>query len=111
MVASPDTLASSVPSRHDGEVIELNEPQIWTLIGVFAAALFGMLTLMSTMLTRLIRAEMRGLSGEIGGLKGEIGGLGAEIRRVEEVLSTKIDHLDRDVSSIARRGFGDPPAA
>ena len=58
----------------------MTEPQVWTLIGVFAAALFGMLTLMSTMFVRLINAKF-------------------------ETLEAKIDHLDRDVQAIARRVF------
>jgi len=58
----------------------VTEPQVWTLIGVFAAALFGMLTLMSTMFVRLINAKF-------------------------ETLEAKIDHLDRDVQAIARRVF------
>jgi hypothetical protein len=61
-------------------VLEVTEPQVWTLIGVFAAALFGMLTLMSTMFVRLINAKF-------------------------ETLEAKIDHLDRDVQAIARRVF------
>lgn len=39
----------------------MNEPQVWTLIGVFAAALFGMLTLMSTMFVRILRTEIQGI--------------------------------------------------
>ena len=58
----------------------MTEPQVWTLIGVFATALFGMLTLMSTMFVRFINAKF-------------------------ETLEVKIDHLDRDVQAIARRVF------
>ena len=65
----------------------MTEPQVWTLIGVFAAALFGMLTLMSTMFLNVIRAEIGGL---------------------ESRLSAKIEILDRDVQSIARRVFDEP---
>ena len=67
----------------------MNEPQVWTLIGVFAVALFGMLTLMSTMFLNVIKAE--------------IGGLRAE-------MNAKFDVLDRDIQAIARRVFGEPDA-
>ena len=67
----------------------MNEPQVWTLIGVLAAGLFVMLTLMSTMFLRVIRAEIGGL---------------------EARLTAKIDLLDRDVQAIARRVFGEPGA-
>ena len=76
-------------SSHNGEVISVTEPQVWTLIGVFAAGLFGMLTLMSTMFLNVIRAE--------------IGGLRAE-------MNAKLDLLDRDVQAIARHVFGEPGA-
>lgn len=62
-----------------------NDPQIWTLIGVFAAAMLGGFTLVVTSLTRVIRAE-------IGGLRGDITGLNA-----------RFDHLDRDVQGIIDR--------
>ena len=74
----------------------MTEPQVWTLIGVFAAGLFGMLTLMSTMFLNVIKAE-------IGGLRGEMSAL-------ESRLSAKIDALDRDVQAIARHVFGEPGA-
>lgn len=114
----------------------MNEPQVWTLIGVFAAALFGMLTLMSTMFLRVLRTEIGSVRTEIGSVRNEIGsvrnemdsvrneigalrgemnsGLSAvrtEIRRVEDVMTTRFEHLDRDVSAISRRVFPDPPAA
>ena len=79
----------------------MNEPQIWTLIGVFGAALFSMIGLVSSLFLRVLRAELHGVRSELLG----------EIRRVEGVLTARMDHLDRDVSSIARRVFGDPPAA
>ena len=36
----------------------MSEPQVWTLIGVFAASLFAVLTLLSTLFVRVIRAEI-----------------------------------------------------
>jgi hypothetical protein len=72
-------------------VLEVTEPQVWTLIGVFATALFGVLTLMSTMFLRVLRAE-------IGGLRGEMNA------KFERVVS-RFDHLDRDVQAVARRVF------
>lgn len=59
----------------------MNEPQIWVLIGVFAAAIFGMITIVSTLFVQVIKAE--------------IGGLRTEIRA-----------LDRDVSALYRHVLG-----
>ena len=89
-------------------MIEVSEPQLWTLIGVFAAALFGMLTLMSTMFLRVLRTEIGSVRTEIGSLRTE---MRTEIRRVEDVMATRFEHLGRDVSAISRRVFPDPPAA
>lgn len=59
----------------------MNEPQVWTLIGVFAAALFGMLTLMSTMFVRILRTEIQG-------------------------IHRRLDRLDADVNALMRHTFG-----
>ncbi|MFC4137918.1 MULTISPECIES: hypothetical protein [unclassified Microbacterium] len=70
----------------------MNEPQVWTLIGVFAAALFGMITLMSTMFIRIIRTE-------IGALRTEIS---SEFRGMHQ----RIDRLDSDVNALMKHSFG-----
>jgi len=104
-------------------MIELNEPQVWTLIAVFAAGMFGMLTLMSTMFTRMmshgfdgLRAEMGSLRGEMGSLRGEMGSLRTEMNtRFEavdarfEAIDSRFDHLDRDVQALVRRVFPEYP--
>lgn len=59
----------------------MTEPQVWTLIGVFATGLFGMMTLMSTMFVRIIRTEIQG------------------VRR-------RLDRLDADVNALMRHTFG-----
>lgn len=60
----------------------MTEPQVWTLIGVFAAIMLGGMTLMTTLLTRVVRSE---------------------IGRLE----VKFDALDREVSNLARRLWHD----
>ncbi|MGB3908908.1 MAG: hypothetical protein WBL06_00350 [Pseudolysinimonas sp.] len=42
----------------------MTQPQVWVLIGVFAAALFGMFSIVSTLFIRVIRSEIAGLRGE-----------------------------------------------
>ncbi len=59
----------------------MNEPQVWVLIGVIAAAMFGMITVVSTLFIHVVKAE--------------IGGLRSEIRT-----------LERDVSALYRHTFG-----
>jgi len=70
----------------------MNEPLVWTLIGVFAAGMFGMITVVSTMFVRVVR-------GEIGGLRAEIKGDIAELR-------SEIRSLDRDVNALMKHTFG-----
>lgn len=62
----------------------MNEPQVWVLIGVFAASMFGMITVVSTLFIHVVKAE-------IGGLRTEVLG---EIRA-----------LDRDVTALYRNTF------
>ena len=46
-------------------MIALTEPQVWTIIGVFSATMIGLITLVSTLFLRVIKAEIGGLRGEM----------------------------------------------
>ncbi len=70
----------------------MTEPQVWGLIGVFAAALFGMFTIVSTLFIRVIRAE--------------IGGLRSEMLGRFDLLEQRVDGLDRDVQALVKHTFG-----
>lgn len=70
----------------------MNEPQVWTLIGIFASALFGIMTIMSTLFVRIVRSEIAGLRIE---MKGELEGLRSDVRG-----------LDRDISALMEHTFG-----
>lgn len=77
----------------------MTEPQVWVLIGVFAAALFGMFTIVSTLFIRVIRSEISGLRGEFTGLRGEM------MARFD-LLEQRVDGLDRDVQALVKHTFG-----
>ena len=77
----------------------MTEPQVWTLIAVFTTLMFGMLTVVSTLFVRVVRAE-------IGGVRSEIGGVRSEIHRLEEKFDAQLDNLDRDVQPLMRPTFG-----
>lgn len=90
-----------------GGVIELTEPQMWTVIGIFGASTIGMITLISTWFMRVMRAEFRGLRGEF---RGEIRALGSEITRIDtrlDGIARRLDGLDRDVAALMRRALGE----
>ena len=112
-----------MPGDNEG-VHEMTDPQIWTMIGAFTALMLGVLTVVSTLFVRVVRAEIGGLRGEIGG---EMRGLRHEINarfeavdaRFEAVdarfdivnaridaVHTRIDGLDRDVQALVKRTFG-----
>ena len=69
-------------------MLTMTEPQVWVLIGVFAAAIFGMLTITSTLFVRVIRSE-------IGGLRGEMHG-----------IHERLDRLDRHINALMKHTFG-----
>ncbi|WP_303709347.1 MULTISPECIES: hypothetical protein [Microbacterium] len=85
----------------------VDDPQVWTLIGVFAAVMLGGMTLMTSQLSRVIRAEMDRIDGTLsaridridGTLSARIDGLGARLGRIE----TKVDDLDRELTNLATR--------
>lgn len=98
----------------------MNDPQIWTLIGVFAAIMLGGMTLMTTLIMRAtttaidgLRGEMNGrfdgVRGEMNGLLGEMNGLRGQMNARFDSVETKIEHLDRDVAALGRKVFGETP--
>ncbi|AVL98441.1 hypothetical protein [Microbacterium sp. str. 'China'] len=85
----------------------VDDPQVWTLIGVFAAVMLGGMTLMTSQLSRVIRAEVDRIDGILsaridridGTLSARIDGLDARLGRIE----TKVDDLDRELTNLATR--------
>lgn len=91
----------------------MNEPQIWTLIGVFAAGMFGTITLVSTLFLRAMQAEFSSVRTEFGSVRAEFASFRNEVssefssvRTEIRAVHERIDHLDRDVNAIYRRLFG-----
>ena len=105
-------------------MIIVNEPQVWTVIGVLAASLFGGLTVITQLILRTVqaeigtvrveigslRSEMRtevgSLHGEVGSLRTEVGSLRTEVGALRAVTETKFESLDRDIQGLARHVFG-----
>ena len=88
----------------------MNEPQIWTLIGVFAAGMFGTITLMSTMFVRMmqngfdsVREEFR---SEFASVRTEFRSELSSVRTEIQAVNGRIDHLDRDLNAVYRHLFG-----
>jgi ABC-type dipeptide/oligopeptide/nickel transport system ATPase subunit len=98
---------------HNQGVSLMNEPQIWTVIGVFTAIMLGGMTLMTTLITRATTAAIDGLRGEMraefGGVAKELTGLRAEMNARFDAVHARIDHLDRDVAALMNHVFGRTP--
>lgn len=75
----------------------MNEPQVWTLIGVFAAALFAMIGLTVNLIMRVMTAELGSLRSEFR----------SEIASVRSEMNIRFDHLDRDVQALTQHVFGE----
>jgi hypothetical protein len=100
-------------------VITLTEPQIWTIIGVFAATLLGTMTLLSTTLMRSISGQITSLRNEmVTGFKGFEGlrnemnarfeAVDARFQAVDarfDAVNSRLDNLDRDVQALSERVF------
>jgi hypothetical protein len=82
----------------------LNEPQAWTLIGVFGTAMFGLVALVLTS----IRGQFTSMRAEMGAeLRSLRSDLSSEMRSGFTVLGSRMDHLDRDVQLLMNREFGE----
>lgn len=95
----------------------MTEPQVWTLIGVFAAGMFGTITLISTMFLRSMQngfdsvrrefgTEFASVRTELVSVRTEFRGEFASVRTEVQAVHGRIDHLDRDVNAIYRHLFG-----
>ena len=82
-------------TKQNRRVITLTEPQVWTLIGVFSAAIFGIITFGFAG----IRNEMKSLKSEL------ISVMTTGFNAVEK----RIEYLERDVQFLMRKEFGDSP--
>ena len=91
----------------------MTEPQSWVIIGVFATAIFGMLSWQTVFLSRSITSLADRFDAKIDGLrdatdaKFEIAEAKLEMLRTD--LGGKIDGLDRDVQALTRHVFGQDP--
>jgi hypothetical protein len=76
-------------------VIDMTEPQVWVLIGVFATAVFGMLTWQTISFNRALKTSIDSLR---------------EVMNARfDTVDSKIEALDRDVQALTRHVFGTDP--
>lgn len=106
----------------------MTEPQVWVLIGVFAAAMFGMIGIVTTNFNRTVTTAIGGLrdtmdarfetidarfealdakfSGQLEVLDSKFTG---QLEVLDSKFSGKFDVLDRDIQALSRHVFGADP--
>ena len=84
----------------------MTEPQVWVLIGVFAAAMFGMIGIVTSSFNRTLTAAISGVRTEISGLRDV---MDARFDAVDAKFDAKFDVLDRDIQALSRQVFGTDP--
>jgi hypothetical protein len=72
-------------------VLTLTEPQVWTLIGVFGASIFGI----QGIAISSFRREMQSIRNE----------LKSEMSSMRNELITRMEQIDRDVQFLMRKEF------
>lgn len=73
----------------------MTEPQVWVLIGVFATAIFGMLTWQTISFNRALKTSIDSLR---------------EVMNARfDTVDSKIEALDRDLQALTRHVFGTDP--
>lgn len=83
----------------------MTEPQVWTLIGVFAAAI-GMVGIVLTGFNRTLTASISRLEQRIDGLDAK---MDARFEAMDAKFSSKFEVLDRDIQALSRHVFGTDP--
>ena len=81
----------------------MTEPQVWVLIGVFAAAVFGLVGIVTTSFNRNLNLVEAGIRSEISGLRDT---MNAKFDGIDAKFSGKFDALDRDIATLTRHVFG-----
>lgn len=95
----------------------MTEAQTWAALGILTAAFFGMMTIVSTLFTRVLRTEIGGvinridsmgdrLDSRIDSLRSEMSARFEAVDARFDAVNTRIDSLDRDIQGIISRELG-----
>jgi hypothetical protein len=94
-------------------VITVIEPQVWVLIGVFAAAIFGMIGIVTTSFTRTLTASIGGLrdtmNAKFEAIDARFQAVDARFEAIDarfDALYVKLEVMDRDIQALSRHIFG-----
>ncbi|MBX3093636.1 MAG: hypothetical protein KF680_03720 [Cryobacterium sp.] len=87
-------------------MIELTEPQVWVLIGVFAAALFGMLGVVASSLNRTMDSKFAAIDSRFLAMEERFAAMEARVDAKFDVINIRLENMDRDIQALSRHVFG-----
>lgn len=77
----------------------MTEPQVWALIGVFGAAFFGMIGIVTTSLNRTINAKFETMEARFTSME-------TRVDAKFEIISSRLESMDSDIQALFRHSFG-----
>ena len=80
----------------------MTEPQVWVLIGVFAAAFFALIGIVTTNFNRTMVARFETMDARFEGLR-------SEMNAKFDIINMKLENMDRDIQALSRHVFGTDP--
>jgi hypothetical protein len=87
-------------------VITVTEPQVWVLIGVFSAAIFGMIGIVTTSFNRTLTASIGRLRDTMNAKFEAVDAKFAAVDARFDALYVKLEAMDRDIQALSRHIFG-----
>jgi len=94
-------------------VLELNEPQVWVLIGVFAAAFFSMIGIVTTNFNRTMSSRFEAMDARFEArfetMDARFAAMEARVDAKFDIISVKLENMDRDIQALSRHVFGSDP--
>ena len=98
----------------------MTEPQVWVLIGVFSAAIFGMIGIVTTSFNRTLTASIGGLrdamNAKFEAIDARFQAVDARFEAIDsrfqavdarfDTLYVKLEAMDRDIQALSRHIFG-----
>ena len=80
----------------------MTEPQVWVLIGVFAAAFFALIGIVTTNFNRTMVARFETMDARFEGLR-------SEMNAKFDIINMKLENMDRNIQALSRHVFGTDP--
>jgi hypothetical protein len=104
----------------NGRVTQLTEPQVWVLIGVFSAAFFGLIGIVSTSLNRTMNARFESMNYRFEAMNSSMNSrfeamdarflsMEARVDAKFDIINVKLENMDRDIQALSRHVFGSDP--